>query len=157
VEKLTALGFQTVLPVTDVLRWRGLDITRTDGEHGTGEIAHLMAPVSGFVLKTDDESVYIAGDTIWCPAVAQALTAHAPQVTIVNAGGARFVQGDPITMTAADVIEVCRHAPETQVIAVHLDAINHCLELRSDLQAALEKNGLHKRVRIPQDGEAAKL
>ena len=95
----------------------------------------MLAPVSGYVLRADGEpTVYIAGDTIWCDEVRAAIDEHAPDVIVVNASGARFVEGDPIVMTAEDVAAVARHAPDAQVVAVHLEAINHCLEPRSALR-----------------------
>ena len=54
--------------------WRstGCASSRTGGQHGTGEIAEMLAPVSGFVLRADGEpTVYVAGDTIWCDEVAR--------------------------------------------------------------------------------------
>ena len=128
-------------------------ITATPGRHGTGEIGEAMAPVSGFVLRAPGEPVlYVAGDTIWCDEVAQALDDHRPDVVVVNAGGARFTSGDPITMTGADALATAEHAPQATVVAVHLEAINHCLEDRAALAAATEG-----RVRIPADGEWLEL
>jgi L-ascorbate metabolism protein UlaG (beta-lactamase superfamily) len=96
--------------------------------------------------------VYVAGDTVWCEEVADALDAHRPDVVVVNAGGARFLEGDPITMTAEDVVAVAHHAPWATIVAVHLEAINHCLETREQLRAATEAAGVAARVRIPADG-----
>ena len=45
------------------------------------------------------------------PEVAAALERHRPDVVVVNAGGARFLEGDPITMAPDDVIAVARAAP----------------------------------------------
>ena len=113
-----------------------------------------MGPVSGFILRAEGEpSLYIAGDTICCAEVQQILEAHRPAVTVVNAGAAQLVVGGAITMTAEDVVRVCRAAPGTQVVAVHMEAINHCLLTRADLRAALESENLSHRVRIPADGE----
>ena len=100
-------GFAEVLPVETSLDWRGIEIVRTSTRHGTGEIGRRMAPVSGFVLRAEDEPfLYIAGDTIFCPEVEVALEEHRPDVTVVNAAGARFLTGDPIVMTAEDVVSV---------------------------------------------------
>jgi len=99
-----------------------------------------MAPVSGFVLRTPGEpALYVAGDTVWHPEVKAALDEHEPRVVVVNAGGARFDVGDPITMTAEDVARVCRHAPEAAIVAVHMEAINHCLLTRAGLRSYLER------------------
>ena len=151
-DTLRGRGF-AVRPVQDALEWEGIRITRTGGRHGTGEIAEALAPVSGFVLEAPDEPVlYVAGDTIWCDEVAAALDRHRPDVVVVNAGGARFLEGDPIVMTTDDVVTVARHAPDARVVAVHLEAINHCLQTRADLHQRLHEEGLTDRVTVPEDG-----
>ena len=50
-ETFEGAGFATVLPVEDRIKWAGIDIQRTGGQHGTGELGRLMGPVSGFVLR----------------------------------------------------------------------------------------------------------
>lgn len=156
-ETLRGHGFTEVTPVHDQLALPGeVTVTRTAGRHGTGEIGAALAPVSGFVLRAPGEPVlYLAGDTIWCDEVAEALREHAPDVVVVNASGARFTQGDPIVMTTRDVLETARAAPAAQMIAVHLEAINHCLETREELAEAVAAAGLDRedRIKIPVDGE----
>ena len=153
-EKLKNLGFLEIYPINDTLCWEGIIIQRTAGQHGTGEIGTQMAPVSGYVLQVEMEpSLYIVGDSIYCEDVFSVLAMYEPRVIIVNAGGARFNVGDPITMTIKDVVKVCRQAPKTQIIAVHMDAINHCLESRVDLYTRLKQEGLSNQVFIPMDGE----
>jgi L-ascorbate metabolism protein UlaG (beta-lactamase superfamily) len=146
-------GFTDVRPIGRTLALDRMVVARTEGRHGTGKIAEMLAPVSGFVLRADGEpTVYVAGDTIWCDEVRAAIDAHDPDVVVVNAGGARFVEGDPIVMTAEDVVATARHA-RGHVVAVHLEAINHCLETRADLRARLE--GLD--VSVPEDGAEVSL
>src|SRR4249920_3854207 len=82
---LAELGL-SVEPVETVVDWNGLEITRTGGQHGTGEIAIELAPVSGFAIG----DLYIAGDTIWCKEVDEAIALHRPRVAVVNGSGARF-------------------------------------------------------------------
>jgi L-ascorbate metabolism protein UlaG (beta-lactamase superfamily) len=160
VDELSAKGFADVRPVDTEIDFLGIRVARTGGQHGTGEIAKALAPVSGFVLSTSAEpTLYIAGDTIWCDEVRDALSTHSPDVVVVNAGGARFNQGDPITMTPADVIQVAEATPdETVVVAVHMDAINHCVDRRAALRRALrEAELLENRVLVPDDGAALDL
>ena len=152
--KISGAGFTNVSAVDPGLAWKGLRFVRTRGRHGTGEIGKQMGPVSGFVIRSGDSPrLYVAGDTVWCDEVEEALLVHRPDVVVVNAGAAQFLEGDPITMTAEDVAEVCRAAPEARVIAVHMEAINHCLLTRADLAEALDERGLSGRVEIPADGE----
>jgi L-ascorbate metabolism protein UlaG (beta-lactamase superfamily) len=147
-------GFADVRPVDGQLEVAEIAIARTGGRHGAGELAERLAPVSGFVLSAEGEpTLYVAGDTVWCDEVWAAIDRHRPDVIVVFAGGARFLEGDPITMTAADVAAVARHAPAAAVVAAHLEAINHCVETRSKLAAGLADAGVEGRVAIPADGE----
>lgn len=154
VATLSQYGFSQTMPVTIEVEWEQIRITRTGGQHGTGEIGIMMGPVSGFVFAAAGEPVlYVAGDTIWCEEVADALARYQPAFVVVNAGAAEFLQGGPITMNAADVIKVCQHAPDAHVLPVHLDTWNHCLEKRVVLHEALKAAELLNRVTILADGE----
>jgi L-ascorbate metabolism protein UlaG (beta-lactamase superfamily) len=151
-KKMEAVHFMNASAVHDMKYWSHVCITRTPAQHGTGEIARAMAPSSGYVLSSAGEpTLYIAGDTIWYDQVAETLKQHNPQVIMVNAGAAQFLHGDPITMTAGDVVRVCRAAPYAQVIAVHMEAINHCLLTRAELAREAETAGV--KVKIPEDGD----
>ncbi len=74
-------------------------------------------------------------------------------MVVVNAGGARFNTGDPITMTPADVVAVADAAAGATVVAVHMDAINHCVDTRAALRQAAGDGG----VLVPEDGDALHL
>jgi L-ascorbate metabolism protein UlaG (beta-lactamase superfamily) len=91
-------GFTQVHSVKQTPNWNGIEISRTSGQHGRGELAKAMAPVSGFVLRAAGEpALYIAGDTIWCDDVQQTLRGYQPAVVVVNTGAAQFLEGDPPT------------------------------------------------------------
>lgn len=151
-------GLDDVRPLEDAFPLGPLDLTRTAGRHGIGEIGARMGPVSGFVIRgPGDPTLYLAGDTIWCEEVEQALDAHRPDVVVVNAGAARLLRGGPITMTADDVVAVARHAPQARVVAVHMEAINHCGLTRADLHQRLRDEGLSERVTVPEDGTEVPL
>jgi L-ascorbate metabolism protein UlaG (beta-lactamase superfamily) len=157
-EELRGHGFTDVRPVQETETLGELRIARTGGRHGTGEIGERMGPVCGFALSGPGEpSLYIAGDTIFCDEVVAALEAHAPDVVVVNAGAARFTEGDPITMDADDVVAVARHAPGARVVVVHLEAVNHCGLTRADLHRRLQSEGLGGRVTVPEDGAEVPL
>lgn len=151
--KIKESGFTNATSISDQLEFQGIRIDRTGGKHGTGELGQRMGEVSGFVLTKGNKRVYIAGDTIWCDEVKSALNQFKPTYTIVNAGGAQFNTGDPITMTDSDVIEVVNAHPKGMVAAVHMDTINHCIVTRAILKEKLIAKGLDKKVAIPEDGE----
>ncbi|MGH3047859.1 MAG: MBL fold metallo-hydrolase [Gaiellaceae bacterium] len=142
--RLQELGLDA-RPVETTLDWDGLRLARTGGRHGTGALAELLGPVSGFVL----DDLYVAGDTIWCPAVEEALERYRPRVAVVNGSGARFLEGDPIVMTTEDVRQVAARVPT--VVVVHLEAIDHCLETRAEVRAAVPE------ALVPEDGETLEL
>jgi L-ascorbate metabolism protein UlaG (beta-lactamase superfamily) len=137
-EALTARGFTNV-----AVEHPAIPMTR--GRHGTGEIGEAMGAVSGWVI----DGLYIAGDTIWCDEVSDALERHRPRAIVLNASGARFNVGDPIVMDVDDVRRV-RAAADAPIAVVHLEAINHCLEPRSAYRGI---DGVH----VPGDGETIDL
>jgi len=146
-------GFTKIIPIPNELTWQGINFHRTGGQHGKGENIKRMGPVSGFVVGAEGEpTLYIVGDTLWCPEVADAIQNFGPDVILVNAGAATL-NGGPITMTAEDVIAVCRARPAARVVAVHMEVMNHCTLTREGLRQALAKEKLLEQVLIPVDGE----
>lgn len=153
-EKLEKHGFTNVTSIEEKYEWNGIRFTRTGGQHGTGEIGKQMGPVSGFVLQADDEStLYLTGDTIWCSEVDSALEQHQPEITVIFAGAAQFLTGDPITMTKEDICLVAKKAPQTKIIVAHMETWNHCLLTRSELRAYVESKQLTEQVLVPENGE----
>jgi L-ascorbate metabolism protein UlaG (beta-lactamase superfamily) len=134
----------------DALRRRGFTnvdtehpaIVMTRGRHGWAEIGDALGPVSGWVI----DGVYFAGDTVWCAEVRDAIEEHRPKTVVVNASGARFDDGGPIVMDAGDVTLVRERA---DVVVVHLESINHCIE-RREVYRLLD-------VFVPNDGETLEL
>ena len=151
-------GFTDVRSIDDTLTWEGLSVTRTGGQHGRGEVGTRMGTVSGYVLRhAGSPTLYIAGATIWCPDVEEALRRHRPDIVVVNAGEAQFLEGGPIIMGVADVVQVCRAAPAATVVAVHMEAVNHCVLSRAGLRAGLDAAAVRNRILIPGDGEQIAL
>jgi L-ascorbate metabolism protein UlaG (beta-lactamase superfamily) len=143
-DALRALGLDA-RSVTEELDWDGLHIARTPASHGLGRIAELLAPVSGFLL----DDLYLAGDTVWYEGVAETIERHRPRIAVVNAGGAEFLEGGLIVMGIDDVREVAARVPT--VVAVHMEALNHCYLTRAELRAAVPS------VLVPEDGETLEL
>ncbi len=150
-DTIKSQGFTRVQPIAHNFIWNDITLYRTDGQHGTGEIGQKMAPVSGFVLAWQEHRIYIAGDTIWCSDVETAIDQHLPTHIIVNGGGAQFLQGDPITMTIQDVLQLAAFTP-APIQVVHLETVNHCYQKRADFKAAIAERGLSERVAVPDDG-----
>jgi L-ascorbate metabolism protein UlaG (beta-lactamase superfamily) len=131
--------------VEDDASWEGLRLLRTPARHGSGAIAEALAPVSGFLL----DDVYLAGDTVWYEGVEETIERHRPRVAVVNAGGASFLEGGLIIMGIDDVRELAARVPA--VVAVHMEALNHCHLSRAELRVALPE------IHVPEDGETLEL
>ncbi|MGE5244336.1 MAG: MBL fold metallo-hydrolase [Betaproteobacteria bacterium] len=157
-EKIRKDGFERAAAIETSASEAGISITRTGGRHGSGEMAAKMGPVSGFVLKrTGLPTLYVAGDTIWCPEPQDAIARHKPDLIVLNSGAAQFNSGGPITMDTDDVISVVRAAPDARILAVHMNAWNHCVLTRATLGDNLQKANLGRRVTIPDDSEHVSL
>lgn len=157
-ERVVGAGFTAAREVDTAVTWEGTTISRTGGQHGRGAVGQRMGTVSGYVLsRPGAPTVYIAGDTIWCPEVAEAVRIHKPTVIVVNAGEAQFLEGGPIIMGLDDVVTVCRAAPQATVVAVHMEAVNHCMLSRDGLRAGLVRSGVTSTVLIPRDGDEVRL
>jgi L-ascorbate metabolism protein UlaG (beta-lactamase superfamily) len=67
-------GFTSVSVINTYFKFKEVTIIRTSGQHGTGDIGQRMGHVSVYMLTAVGEpTVYIAGDTIWCDDVKQAM------------------------------------------------------------------------------------
>jgi L-ascorbate metabolism protein UlaG (beta-lactamase superfamily) len=153
-DAIAGQGFERCSSIAERESVVGIDVHRTGGRHGTGEVGQRMGAVSGFVLKRSGlPTIYIAGDTIWCDETARAIERHSPDVIVVNAGAAQFNTGGSITMDEGDVAAVISAAPHADIVAVHMEAWNHCVLTRKALHDRLHDRGLGRRVRVPSDGE----
>ena len=152
-------GFQNIQVIADRVEWQGIHITRTAGQHGNGQLAERMGRVSGFVFRAEGEPVvYWAGDTIWYTEVEQVINDQQPDVIITHSGGARFGDSAPIIMDAMQTVAVCQAAPEATVVAVHLEALDHCPVTRAALRSRAQNEGIaDERLRIPADGQSITL
>lgn len=148
-------GFRDVRPIETALTWQGITLTRTDGEHGEGETAQLMGQVSGFVFAAQGEpTLYWAGDTIWCDPVRHAIQDFQPRVIVTHSCGATWKGSAPIVMDAAQTLAVCHAAPKSQVLAVHMEALDHATVSRAQLREFAEAHGVTtEQLVILRDGE----
>ncbi|GAB4395439.1 MAG: MBL fold metallo-hydrolase [Microscillaceae bacterium] len=156
VEFMHQQGFKNVKVVDDKAEWNDIQLYRTHGFHGSGEVLKHMGTVSGFVLRTDREpTLYIVGDCIWTEEISNQIDEYKPAVIIANTGGAILptFADTPILMDEQQAISLIQYT-EAKVIAVHMESLDHCETSREGLKRALKKNNIsEERVYIPPDGE----
>ena len=132
-------------------------ITAFPTVHGQGLAGMLMRPGAGYFIElAGDKTIYISGDTVMTQTVRHVLKDLRPDISILNAGTAALDFGKPILMPINEQLDFIRAAPGI-VIAVHLEAFNHCLTNRDMLKNAVSKAGLSGKVMIPADGELMEL
>ncbi len=153
-------GFNNVLPIATEVTWNGITICRTPGRHGTSEaVLNDMGTVSGFVFKAAGEpTLYIAGDTVWYADIQNAIDQHQPDVIVTHSGGAVWSDNELIIMDAEQTAAVCRYAQKSSVVAIHLEALDHCLTSRANLRDYTADAGVSEaQLLIPDDGETLEL
>jgi L-ascorbate metabolism protein UlaG (beta-lactamase superfamily) len=154
-------GFSNTTVIDDNKLWNGITIYRIDGQHGTGKVLEMMGKTSGFILKAKNQpTVYIVGDAIWTDEIKKNIKKFKPDYIVVNSGGAliKGFENTPIIMNEAQTMTLIRESGKAKVIAVHMDALDHCRTTRSSLsQKAGELNIGKDKLIIPQDAEVITL
>jgi hypothetical protein len=65
---------------------------------------------------------------------------------------------DPIVMDAAQTAAVCKAAPNSTIIAVHMESLDHGTVTRADLREQANAEGItESQLLIPADGETLHL
>ncbi|MBB6217766.1 hypothetical protein HNQ80_003889 [Anaerosolibacter carboniphilus] len=156
------MGFSNVIAISEHLTIDSISIHRVPGQHGTGHISELMGTSSGYILRTFNEpTLYITGDTIFYEKIKATLNKYKPDIIIAFGGSAQFAQGDPITLTPEDILNIHYSVPQAKIICVHMDAINHCRttkdNLKEFLSSTLENSENCNSFLIPDDGEIIEI
>ena len=155
-KRIASEGFQNVLPVESARNWESITLTRTEGKHGQGKTGKMMGPVSGFLFQADTEpTLYWVGDSIWCEEVQNVIASYNPDIIITHSGGAAFSHdAAPIIMDGKQTVNAAIAAPEAFIVAVHMEALDHCRVTRTMLRDMADNSGISpSRLLIPEDGE----
>ncbi len=155
---IRSAGFKRVIAIDDCYEWEGIHLKRLAGRHAPGITGKLLGPVSSFFLNTtEDGSIYIVSDCILTPAIDKAFRELQPDIAILNASEAQMIWGTVITMMREDVARIARLSPNTKLVVVHLETINHCKLSRAQLTNFLDEKRLAHAVSVPNDGDILSL
>jgi len=148
-------GFQNIEVLQEDTVFEDIQLIKTKGEHGRGEILEHAGHTCGVVFKhADEKTLYVAGDTVWYDAVQEVIDTHKPEIIVVNAGDNQFLVGGSLVMGKDDVYEVVKAAPEAKIIAVHMEAVNHWTLSREELKNFINEKEIASNVLVPNDGES---
>jgi len=155
-EPLSQMPFENVSLIDDKVMYDGISIIRTDGKHGPDELFETLGTVSGYVLQAKSyPTIYIIGDCLLDDDIRKTIATYQPDIIITNSGGAMFMGNHRILMDVNETIQIAQLAPEAKVIAVHMEALDHCTVTRESLNAEAKNAGVQ--VIIPADGEVVEL
>lgn len=158
-------GFKNVeILSTNGTTYEKVSLYKTSTQHGKREILKPLCEsigmpydAMGVVFKSKNEkTLYIAGDTIWCNEVDEAIREHKPEIIIVNACAATVLNGERLIMNIDDIKQVIKNSPKSTIIASHMDTVSHLTITRKDLKEFKEKESIQNFL-IPEDGEVLTL
>lgn len=160
-EIIKSYGFKNLEVMTQQgIDYKNIKLYKTDCQHGKREIIKPLCEsigmpydAMGVVFKSNNEkTLYVAGDTIWCDEVSEAIDKFEPEIIVVNACAATVINGERLIMNIDDVRQVIKKAPKSTIIASHMDTVSHLTVTRKDLEEFRKKESV-KNLLIPDDGE----
>lgn len=159
---LRGQGFSDIRLLSEHSEFAGVSLVKTtSGQHGSDRtyavpvMAKRLGAVCGVVLRHPREkTLWLVGDTIWRDEVAADMVRLNPDVVVLNAGYAHVIGFGPIIMGKEDVLKAHFALPEAKIVAIHMEAVNHCLLSRDELRQYVADNQIADVVSIPQDGES---
>lgn len=155
-KNIQSFGFKDVRVIKEETDFAGVKLYKTNCQHGRREIIKPLCEEIGMpyesmgvVFKAQNEkTLYLAGDTIWCNEVQDALAEYCPDVIIINACGAATITNEKIIMDIQDVKTISNYARKSIIIASHMDTVSHLTVTRNHIKKLNLKN-----VIVPEDNE----
>jgi L-ascorbate metabolism protein UlaG (beta-lactamase superfamily) len=116
-----------------------IEVTATPCRHGPPLSRPVVGDVTGFALRWDGQRngvLWISGDTVLYRGV-RAVAGRLPVgVAVLHLGGVRFPITGPVryTMTARDVVALCRTLRPDVVVPVHYEGWRHFQQTKQEIR-----------------------
>lgn len=158
-------GFKNLTVIEKEITVGNIKIQRFDGVHVDDEsLLPMIGESSGYILSAPNSPTILwAGDTLLTDDIKTLISKTQPDVIILHPGGAWLPKDDKgnkatLLMGVDETIEVAKLAPKAKIIAIHVEALDHCPVTRKDLQDAARENKISKdRFITPANGEVINL
>ena len=138
--------------------FEGAKLLKTQCQHGRREVVKPMCEkigmpydAMGIAFKSNKEkTLYVAGDTIWCEEVKQAINKFNPEIIVINACGATVLvgEGERLIMDIEDTKSISKYAKNSTIIASHMDTVSHLTVTRENIKSLKLNN-----VVVPDDNK----
>lgn len=154
-------GFKDVRILASSLEFKGVMLNHIEGLHGPELLfadplyKEAMMNTMGIVFrKNNEKTTFVIGDTIWTGLTDLALKQYTPDLIVMNTGYAKVLDyNEGIIMGTEDVKKMVEKMPNSKIIAVHMDAINHCTVSRKNMRDFVKFHHFDKNVWIPYEGD----
>lgn len=148
-------GFRNVEIMGENTLFEGIKLTKTQGHHGRGDALQVAGEVCGVVFNhSSEETLYIAGDTIWYEGIKKELETHKPAIIIVNGGDNQFLDSGSLVMGKIDIYAVQKNAPNAKIVVSHMEAVNHWTLSRKELKNFIQDYDIEENILVPNDGDS---
>jgi L-ascorbate metabolism protein UlaG (beta-lactamase superfamily) len=137
---------------------RALKVTGTPARHGPIGFEAKSGEVTGFVLSLEGcSSIYVSGDTVWYPEIAEVARRFHVGLAILFAGASQPRGPFNLTLDTNDALEAASAFRDAQIVAVHNLGWRHYTQSQQDLVTAFEAVGLGGRLIRLTPGSAVAL
>lgn len=157
---LRAQGFTHLCQLSAKSAFEDIALIKTEGQHGSNEVyavpqlAERLGDACGVIFQHPAEkTLYLVGDSIWIDGVAENMRYYQPGVVIMNTGWAHLIGYGPIIFGKEDVLKAHNILPHAQIVATHMEAVNHCLVTRRELLDYVRDIEIQAYVSAPDDGD----
>lgn len=145
-------GFQDVTVLSENgLQFGQAKLTKVPARHGT--VIPCGNAMGVMFESANEKSFYLAGDTVWYPAVADTLKRWQPEIVALNCCAAETVENGRLIMNAEDVHCVAKSVPNARLYLTHLDNVAHAALTRHTLSGQLAERGVLN-YDMPIDGQS---
>lgn len=125
---------------------RMLTVTGTPARHGPNGYEVKQGDVTGFVLSIDGgRGVYISGDTVWYPEIAEVSGRFDIGLAVLFAGAAQPHGPFNVTMNTNDAVEAAVAFRAAKIVAIHTVGWRHYTQSQQDLVGAFKAVDLSER------------
>lgn len=158
---LKRIGFTNTKTINDTMDIDGVTISRITGRHvDLDPLLPMIGESSGYILKaTNSPTILWTGDTLLTEDMKSAIKDSTPDIIIAHPGKAQLpidAEGNMATllMGEEEIIEIAKLAPNAKIIAIHMEALDHCTTSRESLRKKASEAGIsEEQLIIPVEGE----
>lgn len=160
-EEIKNAGFKNI----EILSENGtmfshIKLTKTIAIHGEDETVfekykelNVNLHACGVIFSHEDEkTLYLTGDTVWCDDIKNILTSYKPEIIVANVADGQLDNGKSMIMGKEDVTKINNICPNSNIIAIHLEAVNPTVVTRKELREFANEKHLSNLL-IPEDGQ----